>query len=273
MLLEFIQKHLLQSLYCISLNSYSTVTSVIRFFKYPLLKLGIKKDYPKNCIHFRKMQLQHRQEILATQLEIQRQTMQHIGREMHDNVGQKLTLAALYIQQLDTDNKNEGTQKKISSVASIINDSLADLRSLSKSLTDTENLHTDLYELINNECVNINATGSCIVILQSNTKRMQVSQAVKNFVLRILQEFLQNSLKHSGCTEISVQLEETPIGLNINVADNGKAFTNHESFYTGIGIKNMKKRSEIIGADLAIESKLNEGTKMHLFIPANKLNL
>ena len=41
----------------------------------------------------------HQKELLSTQLEIQNQTMQHIGREIHDNVGQKLTLASLYTQQ------------------------------------------------------------------------------------------------------------------------------------------------------------------------------
>ena len=47
---------------------------------------------------------QHQQELLTTQLEIQTQTMQHIGREIHDNVGQKLTLASLYTQQLAYEN-------------------------------------------------------------------------------------------------------------------------------------------------------------------------
>jgi signal transduction histidine kinase len=73
------------------------------------------------CLHFltvmliyRKRKLEHAkeveimnekftQELLNAQLEVQQQTMQYIGREIHDNVGQKLTLAALYIQQLDAE--------------------------------------------------------------------------------------------------------------------------------------------------------------------------
>lgn len=218
------------------------------------------------------MQEQHTKELLSTQLEIQQQTMQHIGREIHDNVGQKLTLAALYLQQLDGENKNVTSQKKITTINSIINESLNDLRSLSKNLTDTSNLQTDLYELINNECVNVQAVGSCVVELQSNTKQIQVSQAVKNFVLRILQEFLQNSLKHAACTKIKVLLQREQNGLTIQASDDGKGFMINEVSYNGIGLKNMKKRAEIIGADLIIESAPGAGTKMRLFIPSKKLN-
>ena len=49
----------------------------------------------------------HKEELLQTQVEIQKQTMKHIGREIHDNVGQKLTLSGLYLQQLLMDNKNK----------------------------------------------------------------------------------------------------------------------------------------------------------------------
>ena len=78
----------------------------------------------------------HTKELLATQLEMQTQTMQHIGREIHDNVGQKLTLASLYTQQLAYENKAPHINDKIENISNIINDSLAELRQLSKTLTD-----------------------------------------------------------------------------------------------------------------------------------------
>jgi len=221
---------------------------------------------------YRKRKLQHVSEInemnerfsaelLQTQLEVQRQTMQHIGREIHDNVGQKLTLAVLYVQQLETD------MEKMEAIASIIHESLADLRSLSKSLTDERYLQTDLSRLIENECSRVNATKLCHTVFRSNQEKRLVSQPVKSFALRIVQECIQNSLKHAGCTEIVVHVQHEEAGIEISVADNGKGFSLNDEEPTGMGISNMKKRAEMIRAVFTIDSTPGKGTLMTLFIP------
>lgn len=234
-------------------------------------------------IIYRKRKLQHDREIsemnehfekelLQTQIEVQQQTMKYIGREIHDNVGQKLTLAVLYVQQLET-NDPEG-HEQTESIASIIHESLSDLRSLSKNLTNTDHLQDDLQTLIDRECMKIQATGLCKACLHSNTRAASASIAVKSFVLRIVQEFLQNSLKHSGCSLIALQLRENGTGLEICAEDNGRGFDLEDiPGHKGIGLDNMRRRAEIIQADLTLESKPREGTRMKLFIPSRQLNV
>ena len=109
------------------------------------------------------MNEQHAQALLAAQLEIQQETMQYIGREIHDNIGQKLTLASLYAQQIDHENKHPAINARITEVSKIINESLHELRSLSKSLTSDYIAESDLTTLIKNECDKIDATGVCVV--------------------------------------------------------------------------------------------------------------
>ena len=212
-------------------------------------------------------------EILNIQLEIQQQTMQYIGREIHDNVGQKLVLAALYIQQADGEENKALTQKKIDSIALILNEALIDLRSLSKNLIQTDNLNIGLYDIINGECKKINDTGFCKVIFESNVEQIELSQSIKNLVLRILQEFIQNSLKHAECSEIKVCIKKKEIGLMVESFDNGKGFIYNNKSLCGIGLKNVMKRADMIGADLSIISEPGKGTAMHLFIPSDKLNI
>ena len=74
--------------------------------------------------------LNHQKEILSTQIEIQTQTMQHIGREIHDNIGQKLTLASLYGQQLIFENKVPDSHVEIDKIVAIINQSLSEMQQL-----------------------------------------------------------------------------------------------------------------------------------------------
>lgn len=99
----------------------------------------------------------HKRELLATQLEIQQATMQQIGRELHDNIGQKLTLVSLYTQQLLYENKVPEVSERIDQVSQIINQSLQDLRSLSKTLTDDKINQKEIVTLIQEEVDNTNA--------------------------------------------------------------------------------------------------------------------
>lgn len=252
------------------------ITSMVILLALVLSVLAVMLIYRKGKInHIRQvttMNEQFAKERLNTQLEIQQQTMQEIGREIHDNVGQKLTLASLYVQQLDMATQDGFAKQKIDAITGIIRESLSDLRALSKSLTDTNQLDTSLPELVSNACARINATGICTATLEANTQQIPVSQAIKNFVLRILQEFIQNSLKHARCTQLNIQLQLQPGGLKIDASDNGQGFiTDTEA--KGIGLKNMSKRAEIIGADFIIKSAPGSGTNMELFIPEDKFNM
>jgi signal transduction histidine kinase len=221
-------------------------------------------------------------ELMQAQIEVQRETMRYIGREIHDNVGQKLVLAALYAEQVHTGDAATGdaatrdtaTGERIRAIAGILHESLDDLRSLSKSLTELNHLNSDLYQLISNECTRVRMTGACPVRLDSNTTQISCALPVKSFTLRILQEFLQNSLKHAGCTEIAVRIDRKEDALEITIADNGSGFDPDEAMNSerGIGLKNMRTRAEMIGATLRLSSATPGGTKMILTIPSNKLN-
>jgi len=228
---------------------------------------------------YRRRKLQHVQEIkgmnekfarelLQAQMEVQRQTMQHIGREIHDNVGQKLTLAVLYVQQL------ESKEDKVGAVADIIHESLADLRSLSKDLTNVNYMASGLYQLIQHECSKIQATRHCKAAVYGESPGPDLPEASKSFILRIIQECMQNSLKHSHCSEIAVFLQRDEGGIRIKTTDNGKGFNAKDEtiLHQGIGIANMKKRAEMIGGAVTIESIPGKGTKVTLFIPSQKLN-
>jgi signal transduction histidine kinase len=229
-------------------------------------------------IIYRKRKLQHTQEIreinekfarelLEAQLEVQQQTMQHIGREIHDNVGQQLTLAFLYMQQLQSDQPE--MSDRIHSVITIIDESLIDLRKMSRSLTSDSFMESDLDQLIKLECSKVRSTKRCQVDFQCSSSHIESSGAVKSFVVRILQEFLQNSLKHSQCKKINVKLLNENNGILLTAADDGKGFTNANG-QSGIGLANMRKRASIIGADLIIDSS-QQGTSLRLFIPGQQL--
>ncbi|MFP7657121.1 MULTISPECIES: sensor histidine kinase [Chryseobacterium] len=207
----------------------------------------------------------HQKELLATQLEIQQATMQQIGRELHDNIGQKLTLVSLYTQQLLYENKVPEVNERIEQVSQIINQSLQDLRSLSKTLTDDNINQKEIVTLIQEEVDNTNAFKKCNVSFKHNFKQLDLGFVHKNVLLRITQEFIQNSIKHAQCKNIFINLNTSSEALwELNIQDDGIGFDRTNIRSNGIGLTNMKNRAEIIGADFTLESLKNKGTTVNI---------
>jgi signal transduction histidine kinase len=217
------------------------------------------------------MSEQHKQDLLNTKLEIQLQTMQDIGREIHDNVGQKLTLASIYAHQYAFENKLAPGFDRIANIGSIIDEALQELRVLSKNLTNNNADIAELKDLVQNECKRVNALNLCQVTLRFIDANFKISTTIKNFILRIIQEFLQNSLKHANCQNIYLDFDFRESGLYVQAKDDGVGFDKNlrkDLKSEGIGLM----RAELIGADFSINSILNRGTELKLFIPENKLN-
>ncbi|MDQ1163553.1 signal transduction histidine kinase [Chryseobacterium sp. SORGH_AS 447] len=209
----------------------------------------------------------HKRELLATQLEIQQATMQQIGRELHDNIGQKLTLVSLYTQQLLYENKVPEVSERIDQVSQIINQSLQDLRSLSKTLTDDNINQKEIVTLIQEEADNTNAFKKCHVDFKHNFQQLDLGFVHKNVLLRITQEFIQNSIKHSQCRNIFISLNTSEESLwELNIHDDGIGFDRSNITSNGIGLTNMKNRAEIIGAQFSLESEKNKGTTLNIIL-------
>lgn len=209
----------------------------------------------------------HQKELLATQLEIQQATMQQIGRELHDNIGQKLTLVSLYTQQLLYENKVPEVSERIEQVSQIINQSLQDLRSLSKTLTDDNINQKEIVTLIQEEVDNTNSIKRCNVIFEHNFNQLDLGFVHKNVLLRITQEFIQNSIKHAKCKNIFINLNSSEEALwELNIKDDGLGFDKSKITSNGIGLTNMKNRAQIIGADFSLESQKNKGTTINIIL-------
>jgi signal transduction histidine kinase len=228
----------------------------------------IKKYKQRKVEYLSEIQIKneiHQRELLATQLEIQQSTMQQIGRELHDNIGQKLTLVSLYTQQLLYENRVPEVSERIDQVSQIINQSLQDLRSLSKTLTDDNISQKEITTLIQEEVDNINALKKCDIYFEHGTENLDLDFVHKNVLLRITQEFIQNSIKHSQCKSIFIKLNTSEENLwELNIKDDGVGFDTSKTLSNGIGLTNMKNRAKIIGAEFSFMSEANSGTYLNI---------
>ena len=246
-------------------------TSMVLLMCFVIAVLAVMLIYRKRKIQHNRqiteMNTRFERELLKSQLEVQAQTMQHIGREIHDNVGHQLTLAYLYTHQLDTD--DPATRTLSEEIGNIIDKSLSELRSLSANLIKGQvSQSASLAELIRQESSKLKAVNFCDVRFDASGNFAPTSIEVNSFVLRIVQEFAQNSLKHARCSLIHFSLQQREDGLLLTAQDDGVGFDPQQlPEDAGIGLTNMHQRAEIIGGELTLTSSPGQGTQLKLIIP------
>jgi signal transduction histidine kinase len=236
------------------------IAGIILFiFQYRQRRMTYEKEKQK-------IEKQHKIDLLNAELASQQHTMQYIGEEIHDNVGQKLTLASLYVNQLIQQNKAEESTAKAVSIGKIIDDSLCELRKLSKTLTDPQENLEDIVALLQKEADDISLLGLCYVYVDSSEAAIPMPSGKKNSLFRIFQEFIQNSLKHSKCRTIKIKLEKNESGLLISASDDGTGFVPDEAS-KGIGLQTMKHRADKLNARYEFVSSPGKGTSLSLDLP------
>lgn len=214
----------------------------------------------------KRMEEIHRVELLNSRLFSQQQTMQHIGQEIHDSVAQKLTLASIYIRRMQFEQKDPGNTEGLENTGKVIDDALLELRQLSKDLTDSRLFETELSTLVNEICDMVNSTGTCrATVSTSGVPELVIQQ--KNSVLRIIQEFVQNSLKHAECKSISLILSGENGKLSVVMQDDGRGFDKELAAAKGMGLHNIRRRAQLMGAVYEIHSQAGKGTRLELTVP------
>ncbi len=192
--------------------------------------------------------------------------MQFIGREIHDSVAQKLTLASIYSQRMEFENQLPGVSEKLRDINKIINDSLLELRQPSRNLTDTTLQNTDLKDLIRMECEQVNETGICTANFEVKNELL-TDISVKNSLFRIIQEFIQNSIKHSECNEIKIKIGSSNNTLTMLLEDDGKGFDINKVRHNGIGLDNIRRRIQMLNGTHSFNTAMNKGVSLYITIP------
>lgn len=208
-------------------------------------------------------------EVLETQLEIKEQTMKNISQEIHDNIGQVLSLVNLHLSSIEINN-NPNVSGKICKSMELVSKAVNDLRNLSKTM-DGENIgRVGLTESVQLNLELIERTGliSTSCVLSGYEYRMEFSKEIVMY--RIIQEVLQNIIKHSQATSINVHINFGEEMFEISITDNGIGFNKGitgSCLKTGAGLRNMQNRAQLIGAILGIKSAPGQGTRVSLLLP------
>jgi signal transduction histidine kinase len=218
------------------------------------------------------IRLNYDRELFKAQLEMQEQTFQYISQEIHDNVGQFLSLAKLNLNTLDLENKQNITEQ-VGHSADLLTRALDDLRDLSKSLSADLIRSAGLNKAIELQVGQLQKSGGFHVIFDVKGDYHYLDEQKEIILFRILQEAINNIVRHSSAHEILVLLFCIDDHIKLHIQDDGRgfdaSFLDKNKKYTTGGISNMRKRAMLIDADLNIESAPGKGTRITITAPIN----
>jgi signal transduction histidine kinase len=205
---------------------------------------------------------QHENQLLQSQIEVQEATFSTLGKELHDNIGQLLGTAKMLIG-VSRRNLSAATDT-IRTADETLGKAIQELRSLSKTLNKEWLEQFNLKQNISTEAERISATGLAVTVQHTETA-IHLTAEEQLILFRIVQEAMQNAVKHAEATELQVSLNDDNGLLGIQVKDNGKGITNIGST-TGVGMLNMKHRVKLLNGNI---EWLNEpqGTSVIIELP------
>ncbi len=212
------------------------------------------------------MEQEFSEELLRTQLELSEQVMRNISEEIHDNIGQTLTVAKLNLNSMTDKNYAEHS----TNAKNLITRSLQDLRNLSKTLNGDFILREGVQNAISREVDVINSSGELNCFFDGDIPSGWLMPNSEIILFRCIQEALSNSLKHAHARNIKVVSSVMKDMLTLEIGDDGVGFNQSEEIAKGVGMGSMSKRVGMLGGTFSIESDKGSGTKVFIKLPKYK---
>ncbi|KAF2330858.1 hypothetical protein SAMN06265220_1011131 [Flavobacterium nitrogenifigens] len=219
----------------------------------------------KNKFLVEKMEadLYFQSELVKTRIEIKDQTLCEISKELHDNIGQIISVA---IMQLNICISSKDVQmNELKDLKTLLAKSLDELRILSRIINKDNLLQNNFLEAIQQDLERIKKLKKIKFNFNQIGAVPTINKEHELIIYRIFQEALHNSLKHSRSDLFDVHIETTDSLFTLKLKDFGIGYDLEKS-NSGIGLNNMKLRAKLIGAELILNSD-NTGTSVTIEYP------
>ncbi len=212
----------------------------------------------KNMKEQQRLIAQYEQAVLKAKVEISEETLKYVGQELHDNVGQVLSLIKLYLSRPDTQQKTD--------VRKLIDQAIMDIRTLSQDLNINRVEQYSLNDFIEQELNKVHKAGMIKTWFDNEGFCEPENMQNRLMISRIFQECINNILKHAEAKNIFVKLAVENGGCMLSIADDGVGFE-IDTVHKGSGLVNIYDRMKLIGGAIKIASDQHNGTTIKIYIP------
>ena len=207
-------------------------------------------------------------EILKNTIQAQEKERKRIAQDLHDEVGAMLSVVKLNVGRIERQ-----TESKASELAgetkNFLDEVITQVRGISRSLLPPSLEKLGLYNAVQELANWVNKSDQLKIECWKSGEPFRLDIKVELAVFRIVQELVNNAIKHSGakCIFIDIRFNTS---LVLVIRDNGKGFDLKEKMNTGLGLKNLESRAEVVGAGLKMKSTPGKGTTAIICLKLNE---
>ena len=201
-------------------------------------------------------------------IEAEEQERTRIGRELHDDINQRLALLAVELDRLDQSRSTKDLHDKVKESKERVMDIATDVQALSHQLHSSKLEYLGLATAAKSFCREISEMHNVRIDFTQNGVPRNLPEEVALCLFRVLQEALQNAVKYSGTDHFEVDLCGTSSYLRLTVRDSGRGFNVEEAMMSqGLGLVSMRERVSLVNGTIAIKSKPSAGTEITVQVP------
>ena len=228
---------------------------------------------------YKRRQYKHRQELERQQrlqqeqatravMEAEENERRRIAAELHDGVGQLMSAARMNLGALEPELKTlaPDLQNRFDKIIGLVDESCREVRAVSHSMMPNALLKRglaaairDFVEKIDNRVIKVQ--------LHAEGLDRRLEPAVESMLYRVIQECVNNVIKHSGANQLDLSLTADDEGISVTVEDNGKGFNPEQIAKEGLGLQNIKSRIKYLKGTVDIDSAPGRGTLIALHVP------
>ena len=254
-----LQKNKIQYSYMTGAALLLLVTSVLLWFLYQ------QRQKRKNQ-EILTLKREHQVQTLESLMEGEEKERFRIAKELHDGVNGDLSAIKFKLSSL-----LEMNNTVIKEAVTMIDKSCQQVRAISHNLIPPSLQDFNLTEALEEYCTNMDAIHSPNITFQQLGDTIVLTKKQEANIFRIVQELVNNSIKHAESDKISVQISSRKGVIQITVEDNGIGYDKQDINTDGIGLKNIQSRVDYLNATLDLVSNTG-GTSSTIELEINKLN-
>jgi len=205
------------------------------------------------------------QEIVRTS---EREQMR-IGQDLHDGVCQNLAAIDCATECLKSDLEANGISHAATArvIQKLLKETIVDARNLARGIfpvhMDAEGLSTALNDLVSTT----NQLRQAAITFEASDNIQIKDPSIAMHLYRIVQEALSNAMRHADASNVAVRLVRNGYSLTITVSDDGCGFSSSELSSEGMGLRTMRYRANLIGANLTLDTRPSDGALVSCTVP------
>ncbi|MEO1449923.1 MAG: sensor histidine kinase [Bacteroidota bacterium] len=211
----------------------------------------------------REQEVAHSRALLAASIQSQENERQRIARDLHDEIGAMLSTVKMKVSQARR-KANPDLSPGLAETADLLSDSIQNVRRISHALLPPVLEKFGLAAAVRNLIDSARTDDGPRLEFQAKGKELRWELQQELGLFRVVQELLNNALKHAKAQEIAVQLVMRPDQIQLEMTDDGAGFdfAEKKAASAGLGLKNIESRIQTIGGEVLFESKLGMGTRI-----------